>query len=154
MGQADHKRPEADWHRFFMDLAVRTAQMSKDPDRKVGAVLVSPDRRQLSVGYNGFPASVPDNPGWLEDKERKLKHMVHAEPNCLRQAPFSPIGCTLYVTRFPCYDCAAEHILFYGVKHVVAPRPDFGHLRWGESWIHAQARLQAAGVKITYMEVE
>ena len=154
MDEAPIKRSQGYWDGFFMGLARQAALCSKDPDRKVGAVLVSPDRRQLSIGYNGFPASVPDRPEWLEDKERKLKHMVHAEPNCLLQAPFSPIGCTLYVTRFPCYDCAAEHILFYGVKHVVAPRPDFGHLRWGESWIHAQARLQAAGVKITYMEVE
>jgi dCMP deaminase len=126
--------------------------LSKDPDRKVGAVLVSPDRRQLSVGYNGFPAELPDRPDWLEDKELKLQHMVHAEENCLRQAPFRTTGCTLYVTRFPCKDCAVEWILGASIARLVAPRPDLGHLRWGDSWIHALGALRHAHVSITHME--
>lgn len=146
------RRPEEDWHRFFMDLAVRVALMSKDPDRKVGAVLVSPDRRQLSFGYNGFPAGVPDRPNWLEDKDLKLGHMVHAEENCLGQAPFDPRGCTLYITRFPCHDCAVDWIVRRGITRVVAPRPDFGHLRWGESWIRALAELRHNHIGIINME--
>jgi dCMP deaminase len=146
------KRPEEDWHRFFMDVAVRVAGLSKDPDRKVGAVLVSPDRRQISIGYNGFPAEMPDRPDWLADKAVKLSHMVHAEENCISQAPFNASDCTIYVTRFPCQDCATQWILNAGIKHVVAPRPDFGHLRWGESWIHALAALRHAHINVTYME--
>jgi dCMP deaminase len=146
------RRPVEDWHRFFMDLAVRAALMSKDPDRKVGAVLVTPDRRQLSIGYNGFPAGVPDRPDWLEDRELKLEHTVHAEENCLNQAPFDPHGCDLYVTRFPCYHCAVDWVIKRGISHVIAPRPDFGHLRWGESWIRSLAELRHAHIKITYME--
>jgi dCMP deaminase len=147
-----HRRSPEEWHRFFMDLAIRVAQLSKDPDRKVGAVLVAPDRRQISFGYNGFPADMPDRSDWLQDKEIKLTHMVHAEENCLAQAPFSARGCTLFVTRFPCQECATRWILEAGIAHVVAPRPDFGHLRWGESWIKALAAIRHAHIGITYME--
>jgi dCMP deaminase len=147
------RHTQEDWDRFFMDLARRTALMSKDPDRKVGAVLASDDRRQFSLGYNGFPSGTLDSLGNLYDKQFKLAHMVHAEENCLRQAPFESFGSTLYVTRFPCLRCA-QFILSFEVKRVVAPRPDFGHLRWGDSWMRSQGEMQRAGVEITYMEVE
>lgn len=149
---AQFKRPQSDWERYFMDLAVRTALLSKDPDRKVGAVLVSQDKRQISIGYNGFPADFPDRPDLLEDKALKLEMVVHAEENCISQAPFNPRGCTIYITRFPCKQCAVEWILRSGISHVVAPRPDLGHLRWGESWIHALGELRHAHVQITHME--
>ncbi len=144
----EHKRSPEEWDNFLMAMAVHVSTMSKDPDRKVGALLVSPDRRQVSFGYNGFPAAVPDEPALLGDKVFKLAHMVHAEDNCLRQAPFSPVGCTLFVTRFPCTHCA-DLILAAGVRHLVAPMPDFGHLRWGDSWNQALEKLFNY-VRITY----
>ena len=147
------KRDPSFRHRFHMDLAVRVAQLSKDPDRKVGAVLASPSQRQVSFGYNGFPPDIPDTAALLHDKQFKLLHMVHAEDNCLRQAPFDTKGCTLYITRFPCAACA-QLLIDRGVTSVVAPRPDFGHLRWGNSWICALAKFQLAQVDIIYVETE
>ena len=147
------KRGLLAWNQFHMRMAQLVSTLSKDPDRKVGAVLVTPDRRQMSVGYNGFPSSLPDNPELLEDKAYKLAHTVHAEDNCLRQAPFSAAGCTLYITRFPCLDCASK-IVNAGVKQVVAPRPDFEHPRWGRSWQLAGAKLRHYGVTLTYLELE
>lgn len=147
------RHTEADWDRFFMDLAQRASRMSKDPDRKVGAVLVTSDRRQFSLGYNGFLKETPDSLANLYDKKFKLANMIHAEENCLRQAPFYAGGCALYVTRFPCESCA-EQLLACQVKRVVAPKPNFGHLRWGQSWIRSLSRLQQFGVEVSYMEVE
>ena len=43
--EAPIKRTQDDWDRFFYGMAELSASMSKDPDRKVGAVLVTPDRR-------------------------------------------------------------------------------------------------------------
>lgn len=145
------KRPSAEWRAFFTDVAERVALLSKDPDRKVGAVLVSPDRRQMSFGYNGFPSSVSDNPALLEDKAFKLMHMVHAEDNCLRQAPFSAAGCTLYVTRFPCAQCA-QKIVDAGITRVVAPMPELGHPRWGESWFQATQLFLQHNLYLSYMK--
>jgi dCMP deaminase len=148
------KRDGAFWDRFHMDVARRVALLSKDPDRQVGAVLVSPERHIISTGYNGFPADVDDTIARLYDKEFKLANTVHAEVNCMLHGPSEFVdGSTLYVTRFPCCECA-KRIEDYGISRVVAPRPELGHLRWGESWIRAYTVLDRANVKITYMEVE
>lgn len=138
--EAPIKRTQAFWDKFFIDLAQRTAELSKDPNRQVGAVLVSPDRRQVSFGYNGLPADCPDLPSILNDKQAKQPLMVHAEDNCLKQSPFSAAGCTLYVTRFPCDKCAAL-IAAAKVARVVAPMPDYAHVRWGVSWLEAATVL-------------
>ncbi|UYA99042.1 dCMP deaminase [Xanthomonas phage vB_Xar_IVIA-DoCa10] len=148
--EAPIKRTQEEWDEFFYGMAVLAASMSKDPDRKVGAVLVTPDRRQVSPGYNGFPPGVPDLPSLLADRDFKLANMVHAEDNCLRQAPFSPEGCTVYVTRFPCLTCASK-LRLAGVHRIVAPKPDLGHARWGKSWAVSTAILTAAGILITYI---
>ena len=149
--EAPIKRTQDDWDRFFYGMAELSASMSKDPDRKVGAVLVTPDRRQVSPGYNGFPPGIEDLPSLLADRDFKLANMVHAEDNCLRQSPFSTQGCTVYVTRFPCLPCACK-LRDAGVRRVVAPAPDLGHARWGKSWTVATAVLLSAGITITHME--
>lgn len=144
------RRTQEEWDGFFYGLAEQSATLSKDPDRQVGAVLVAPNRRQLSFGYNGFPPEVPDLPSLLADRDFKLANMRHAEHNCLDQAPFFPGGASLYVTCFPCVECAIK-IREARVARVVAPRPDFGHRRWGKSWKVSVAVLSAAGVGVRHV---
>ena len=153
MNEQPIKRTQEEWDSFFLRFARDVAGMSKDPDRQVGAVVVTPDRRQLSLGYNGFPPEVEDLPSLLADRDFKLANMVHAEVNCLRQAPFPLEGCTLYVTRFPCNRCA-ERIMASGIYRVVAPAPDFGHARWGTSWRQAAGLMESAGLAITLYKGE
>ena len=107
----------------------------------------------MSIGFNGFPPETEDLPSLLADRDFKLANMVHAEVNCLRQAPFPLEGCTLYVTRFPCDRCA-ERIVASGVRRVVAPAPDFGHARWGSSWLQAAGSMESAGLAITLYKGE
>ena len=45
----------ARWLNYFFDIAKINAQMSKDPNTQVGAVVVDSDRNILSTGFNGFP---------------------------------------------------------------------------------------------------
>ena len=144
--EAPIKRTQQEWDEFFMGMARSVGELSKDPDRKVGAVLVSPDRRQMSIGFNGFPPETEDLPSLLADRDFKNSNMRHAEDNCLRQAPFNPRGCSLYVTRYPCLPCATK-IVEAGVARLVVPeRPDFGHARWGQSWAQAEGLLLRRGV--------
>lgn len=150
MSTAPAKRPATDWDAFFYAIAEKVASLSKDPYRQVGAVLVSQDRRQLSIGFNGFPPSVPDLPELLNDREFKHEHMVHAEDNCLCQAPFPPVNCSLYVTTFPCLPCA-KLLVSAGIRRLIAPTPDLSHTRWGESWTLARWTLWSAGVEIHSM---
>jgi dCMP deaminase len=112
----------------FYSMAVSAALMSKDPRTQVGACLVSPDRRSLTVGYNGFPPSVPDRHDVLNREAvfedgvlggyGKDDLVIHAELNALLNCPVRPEGWTLYVTHKPCIHCA-KHILAAGIARVV-----------------------------------
>ena len=82
------------WDQRFLDLAEHIAQWSKDPRTKVGAVIVDEKKRVVSVGYNGFPRGVDDNPDRYEDRTAKLLFVAHAERNALDNAPLMDEGCT------------------------------------------------------------
>lgn len=141
------RRTQEEWDAFFYSMAQHVATLSKDPDRKVGAVLVHPSRRQLSFGFNGFPAHIADVPSKLADREYKRRMMVHAEDNCLQQAPFVKGGASLYVTRFPCGRCA-EAIVTARLRRVIAPAPQVDHPRWGKSWAYAEWHLNNEGIEV------
>src|ERR1700677_378614 len=88
------------WEKRFIDLAVFISSWSKDPNTRVGAVIVGPDREIRSTGFNGFPRGIDDTPERLNDRDTKLKLVVHAEMNAiLNGARFgTPMkGCTLYL---------------------------------------------------------
>ena len=98
----------ADWTARFMDVARLTASWSKDPNEKVGCVLVL-DKNVLAGGFNGFPRGIVDNER-LNDRDVKLQLIVHAEANAIASAArhgHSVKGATAYITRPPCTQCAA-----------------------------------------------
>jgi dCMP deaminase len=103
------------WDECFMRMAEAAAGRSKDSRTKVGAVLVSPDKSRVSVGYNGFPAGVEETAErWLD----KHSFVVHAEVNAVLNAKCSLSDWTLYTTMFPCIDCT-KLILQTGISRVV-----------------------------------
>lgn len=115
------------WEEYFMSVALLSAQRSKDPGRQVGACIVNPDNRIVGIGYNGFPtgcskAGLPWNPrsaglGFLDTKHA---YVCHAELNAVVNAlSISQLkGATLYVTCFPCNECA-KLIIQVGITRVV-----------------------------------
>lgn len=137
------------WDRRFYRMAQEVSSWSKDPNRKVGALIIDADRRRMATGYNGFPRSIQDTAERLEDPEFKLAAMVHAEANALDNATFETRGCRMYVTRFPCLDCA-KRILSKGITYLIVPEPPWDHPRWGESWRKSRDLLQLGGVNITF----
>jgi dCMP deaminase len=140
----------AEWDARFMKLALEVSDWSKDPKRHVGAVVVSPDKRQFSVGYNGFPQGVAD----LKDRltsEEKNELMVHAELNALLNARRDLTGWTLYTTFPPCLDCA-KAIAQSGVKRVVALKADCSD-SWAQSIVKGQTVLAEAGVEYKFAEL-
>lgn len=101
--------------RYYMSLAEITSSRSKDPRTKVGACLVK-NKKVLSLGYNGAPRRIPDSkvPYDSRDtslplKEQKYGYIVHSEINSILNysGSLSDLeGATIYVTVFPCCDCA------------------------------------------------
>ncbi|CAA0836133.1 Cytidine/deoxycytidylate deaminase family protein [Striga hermonthica] len=49
------------WDDYFMAIAFLSAERSKDPNRQVGACLVSENGIILGIGYNGFPRGCSDD---------------------------------------------------------------------------------------------
>jgi dCMP deaminase len=108
------------WERRFYRLAQHVAQWSKDPITKVGAVLVGKDRRDIALGYNGFPPGVTDSQERLNNPELKYVYTQHAERNVLDNARFDTRGSTLYTTFAVCSTCA-KSVVTKKVALVICP---------------------------------
>lgn len=95
------------WDELWMKMAKTIAKRSKDPMTQVGAVLVSPDNRHVSIGYNGFPAGFGDtDERW--QRPTKYIYVVHAELNAILNSKSDLTAWKCYVTLFPCEKCAAS----------------------------------------------
>src|SRR5258708_13640298 len=66
------------WDQHFLELAIAHARISKDPSTQVGAIFVGPDRELRSSGFNGFPRGIADTPARLNDRDTKLRLILHA----------------------------------------------------------------------------
>lgn len=111
---------------IYMSMANLISKRSKDPNTQVGAVIVSDQDRILSVGYNGFPNgchddSFPWEKGTPSEYDSKYPYVVHAELNAIlnfRGDNKALENSTLYVTLFPCHECA-KAIIQCGISRVV-----------------------------------
>ena len=110
------------WDDYFMGVAMLSALRSKDPSTKVGACIVNTSRRIIGIGYNGFPHGINDDEfPWERDGEyldTKYPYVVHAEANAILNATTSLVGATVYVTLFPCNECA-KLLIQSGIREVV-----------------------------------
>lgn len=111
------------WDQYFMGIALLSAQRSKDDHTQVGACLVSPQNKILSVGYNGMPTGCNDDdmPWGREGDALHTKYyfVCHAELNAiLNYGGGSLEGARVYVTLFPCNECA-KAIIQSGMKEVI-----------------------------------
>lgn len=142
-----------DWDIRFMELAHHVAAWSKDPSTKVGAVIVKPDKTIVSVGYNGFPRGVDDDPSRYDNRDMKYKFVVHAEANAILNANSPVKGCILYVTHQPCCECA-KLIIQSGIKDVVTHQAnDAMRNRFLESFQAAELMFKEAGVRLWKSQV-
>ncbi|MCD7982542.1 MAG: dCMP deaminase family protein [Clostridiales bacterium] len=111
------------WDEYFMGVAKLAGMRSKDPNSQVGTCIVSADNKILSMGYNGFPMGCSDDEfPWSregDEEETKYPYVVHSELNAiLNYRGGSLEGAKLYVSLFPCNECA-KAIIQAGIKTVV-----------------------------------
>lgn len=106
---------------LYMDIAKRTAQMSRAVRLNVGCVIVK-DGRVISMSWNGTPAGwdncceykVYTDEGIHSDQTGKYNlvtkpEVLHAERNSLDKLAKgyeSGEGASLFVTHSPCLECA------------------------------------------------
>ena len=120
---SDKREDYISWDEYFMGVAMLSGMRSKDPNTQVGACIVSPDHKILSMGYNGFPSGCSDDEfPWAREGEpldNKYFYTTHSELNAiLNYRGGSLEGSTLYVSLFPCNECA-KMIIQSGIKEVI-----------------------------------
>lgn len=117
-----NRKPVLDWDQYFMAMAHLAAFRSKDPNTQVGACIVNDQKRVVGLGYNGFPYGCSDQQyPWNREGEyleTKYPYVVHAELNAILNSIQNLKGCTLYVSLFPCNECA-KAIIQSGIEKVV-----------------------------------
>ena len=136
------------WDEYFMCVALLSRMRSKDPNTQVGAAIVDENHRVVSVGYNGFPTGVSDDEfPWSREGgvlTSKYAFVVHAELNAILNSQRSVRGCTIYVSLFPCNECA-KAIIQSGIKKIVYESDKYNGV---DTNIASKRMLKAAGVEL------
>ena len=153
-GRMGKREDYISWDEYFMGVAQLTGFRSKDPNTQVGSCIVSPDHKILSMGYNGLPRGCSDDEfPWEREAEddllTKYPFVVHSELNAiLNFRGSSLVGSTLYVSLFPCNECA-KAIIQAGIRKVI-----FAENKYPDSvGVRASKRMfEAAGVEYVRYE--
>lgn len=128
------------WDDYFLGIAEAVSARAKCTRRKVGAVIVSPDRRVIATGYNGAAPGDPDClldnacprgrvgldvvaplSGYDDPGSPGFCIAVHAESNALLHATRDTTGATAYITDPPCPGCR-KSMAAAGVVRAVWPK--------------------------------
>lgn len=148
------------WDEYFMSIALLSAKRSKDPSTQVGACIVDQDNKVVSIGYNGMPRCVDESKLTWEKGEglnNKYLYVCHAEFNAILNIRngASLKGCRIYVTLFPCNECA-KAIIQTGVGEIIYLSDKYCGTTEN---LAAKKMLDLAGIKYTqytgrYKEIE
>ena len=135
------------WDEYFMGVAMLAGMRSKDPNTQVGSCIVSDRNKILSIGYNGFPNGVSDEefPGERDGVPRmpKYPYVTHSELNAILNFRGGSLeGATIYVSLFPCNECA-KAIIQSGIRKVVYDSDKYAD---SDMTIASKRMFDAAGV--------
>lgn len=132
------------WNDYFMGIAELSAKRSKDPKTKVGACIIDPfENHIVSIGYNGMPRGLEDS-AEIWNSDEKHHFVVHAEANAILNTDVNLHGKVLYVTMFPCNECA-KLLAQKGIIKVIYKDDKFLKKPAGE---YASKIFEAAGITV------
>lgn len=144
---SDKRTDYISWDEYFMGVAILSGMRSKDPNSQVGCCIVSQDNKILSMGYNGFPKGCSDDEfPWAREGDpldTKYLYVAHSELNAiLNYSGGSLAGAKLYVSLFPCNECA-KAIIQCGIKEVIYDSDKYANT---PATIASKKMMEAAGV--------
>ena len=147
---SDKRTDYLSWDEYFMGVAMLSGMRSKDPNTQVGCCIVSEDNKILSMGYNGFPIGCSDDEfPWAREGEDPLEtkyvYSTHSELNAiLNYRGGSLEGSKLYVSLFPCNECA-KAIIQAGIRTVIYDSDKYDGT---PANLASKRMLKAAGVEV------
>jgi dCMP deaminase len=119
---AGQRKDYISWDEYFMGVAELSSKRSKDPSTQVGACVASSENKVLTMGYNGMPIGCKDEDmPWAREGnnlDTKYLYVCHAEFNAILNSRVPLDGSRIYVTLFPCNECA-KAIVQSGIKEVI-----------------------------------
>lgn len=130
--------------------ALVAATRSKDPSTKVGSVIVDKNNHQVGMGYNGMAAGVDEAKfTWAKEAnspyhQTKYAYVIHAEANGILHSRDSLDGCRIYVTLYPCNECA-KMIVSKKIKEVIYINNPYENTESNQA---SKIILEAAGVTV------
>jgi len=139
------------WDEYFMGVAVLAAKRSKDPNTQVGCCIVDQKNIILSTGYNGFPYGCSDDeyPWDREGEETKYPFVVHSELNAILNSNGKSLaGAKLYVSLFPCNECA-KAIIQSGIREVIYLSDKYAN---SPATLASKRMFRSAGVTLRKLE--
>ena len=150
MGASEKRKDYISWDEYFMGIAMLSGMRSKDPNTQVGACIVSPENKILSLGYNGMPIGCDDDAmPWEREGDpldTKYMYVCHAELNAILNSAHNNLkGARVYVTLFPCNECA-KAIIQSGIKEILYLSDKYAD---SMATLASKKMLDSAGVKYT-----
>lgn len=142
-------RQVRNWAQHWLAVAQTVAEKSKDPSTQVGAVIVDEENTIVITGHNGMTQGIEEHPAMWE-RPTKYDYVLHAELNAVARAARngrSLRGCTLYVTHYPCNECA-KVIVASGIKNVVTGAKPLNS-GWTETNEKAYKLFSLSNVEVT-----
>jgi dCMP deaminase len=145
----------------MLDLAHTVSQWSKGPRKRVGAVVMRPDRSVASMGYNGPPRGYDDAKFLNLPREDQHKIVVHAEANAIYHLQDSDKkalqdndnGYTIYIFGMEVCQRCAMLVRHAGFRRAIAY---CGHNETSKDWeasaLEAKAYFDSDGIK--YLRVQ
>ena len=112
------------WDEYFISIAFLISSRSPSNRLHVGSVIVK-DNRIISAGYNGFPPGAPHVSIVRNNHEQNA---IHSEQNAVSDAAKRGVSIensTIYITHFPCINCA-KTIISAGIV-IVKYKEEYKH---------------------------
>lgn len=144
------------WDEYFFKIAETVSLKSKDPNTKLGCVIVGKNNEIKSTGYNSFVRNLNDNVVERQERPEKYFWIEHAERNAIYNAArngTSLDGCKMYVTLMPCMDCARA-IVQCGIKEIIVPKLNNDHNeKWNEHFKRTIELFNETGINLRVFNV-
>jgi dCMP deaminase len=146
------------WDEYFLEICRTVSRRSKDPNTKLGAVVVGPAHEIRATGYNSLVRGIRDDVPERLVRPQKYLWMEHAERNAIYNAARHGVqmeGCSLFVELLPCMDCARA-IVQAGIQEVVvdgARVRQYWSAEYTPHFIHMRTMFAEAGVALRFVPV-
>lgn len=140
------------WKNYFINELNLIAQLSRDADTKVGAIIIDCELKVVvTKGYNDLPRGVKHIPE-RNQRPLKYKYTVHAEQNALYNALYRGVsvrGLTMLSTLYSCCSCAGG-VIQSGISEFVCPTPDWEYPSLKDDFRNTEQMFKESGVNVIF----